>query len=263
VARRRKAQTRILNCEPSRDTEKDWRVPHARRARGLAAAPRLPASKDLREAWWKIGEQGSSGSCVGWAVADGVLRWHFAKVGRLQQAERLSPRFVWMASKETDQFSSRPTTFIERAGTSIKSALDIARKYGVVRETILPFASARLYSGELESFYATAALLKIALYIRLDSQSQWRDWLARNGPIATRLDVDDTWDGAKAAGGNLDVYLPETRRGGHAVSIVGYTPDRFIVRNSWGTGWGDQGFGYASLEYADDAFTEAYGVVVA
>ena len=44
------------------------------------------------------------------------------------------------------------------------------------------------------------------------------------------------------------------------VALVGYTPDRFIVRNSWGTGWGDKGFGYASLAYAQDAFTEAYGV---
>jgi C1A family cysteine protease len=59
----------------------------------------------------------------------------------------------------------------------------------------------------------------------------------------------------------MDVYRPETMRGGHAVALVGYTPDRFIVRNSWGTtGWGDQGFGYASLAYAQQAFTEAYGV---
>jgi C1A family cysteine protease len=73
--------------------------------------------------------------------------------------------------------------------------------------------------------------------------------------------VDRTWDEAKSNAGNLDVYQPETRRGGHAVALVGYTSDRFIVRNSWGTtGWGDQGFGYASSAYAQDAFTEAYGV---
>ena len=44
--------------------------------------------------------------------------------------------------------------------------------------------------------------------------------------------------------------------------MVGYTADRFIIRNSWGTGWGDKGFGYASIPYARDAFTEAYGVTV-
>ena len=72
--------------------------------------------------------------------------------------------------------------------------------------------------------------------------------------------MDATWDNADKTGGNLDVYQPATTRGGHAVALVGYTADRFIVRNSWGTGWGDQGFGYASLPYARAAFTEAYGI---
>ncbi|MGQ0669311.1 MAG: C1 family peptidase [Actinomycetota bacterium] len=62
--------------------------------------------------------------------------------------------------------------------------------------------------------------------------------------------------------GDLDVYLPATRRGGHAVAIAGYTPDRFVVRNSWGTTWGDRGFAYASAAYAQAAFTEAYGISV-
>ena len=44
------------------------------------------------------------------------------------------------------------------------------------------------------------------------------------------------------------------------MTLVGYTPEAFIVRNSWGTGWGDRGFAYASLAYAQAAFTEAYGV---
>ena len=46
------------------------------------------------------------------------------------------------------------------------------------------------------------------------------------------------------------------------VALVGYVNGRFIVRNSWGTGWGDKGFAYAADTYAQPAFTEAYGVVV-
>lgn len=28
----------------------------------------------------------------------------------------------------------------------------------------------------------------------------------------------------------------------HAVNLVGYGPDYYILRNSWGTGWGDGGY---------------------
>jgi C1A family cysteine protease len=76
-----------------------------------------------------------------------------------------------------------------------------------------------------------------------------------------RLNVDRTWDEATATEGELENYKQETARGGHAVALVGYTrQNRFITRNSWGTGWGDKGYGYASEEYAQQAFTEAYGV---
>jgi hypothetical protein len=257
---------RILNIVPSRETERDWRFEHADQA-GLLEVRReaIPSAKDLRADWWKVGNQGSSGSCVGWATADSVLRWHFVASGRLKQPEKLSPRFTWMASKETDQFHSAPTTFIEAAGTSIKAALDLSRKYGAVRERVLPFASGALFTGEEAAFYARAARYKIASYFNLSLRrpsdiEEWRRWIAQNGPILTRLNVDRTWHEARGNGGNLDTYRRETAGGGHAVALVGYTPDRFIVRNSWGTSWGDKGFGYASLAYAQDAFTEAYGV---
>ena len=66
-----------------------------------------------------------------------------------------------------------------------------------------------------------------------------------------------------AAKSKLDTYQAKTASGGHAVCVVGYTKDkRFIIRNSWGTGWGDKGFAYAADSYAQPAFTEAYGVTL-
>jgi C1A family cysteine protease len=31
-------------------------------------------------------------------------------------------------------------------------------------------------------------------------------------------------------------------QGGHAVTIVGYTSEAWIVKNSWGPGWGEKGY---------------------
>jgi hypothetical protein len=251
---------RILNCIPSKDTHNDWTIAHAP-ASGMLMAAAIPTAIDLRESWWKIGDQGSTGSCVGWALADSLLRWHFVKAGIINRKDKLSVRFPWMAAKETDEFSLRPSTFIESDGTSLKAALDVARLYGAVRDAVLPFSPATLYQGELKTFYALASQLKIASYFNLGSNLQnWRTWLATNGPILVRLDVDNTWMNAGLTQGRLEAYQKGTQQGGHAVALVGYTSTTFIVRNSWGTRWGNVGFGYASLAYAQVAFTEAYGV---
>jgi hypothetical protein len=252
----------ILNCLPSRNIERDWSINNAGDA-GLLATTTTPPSKDLREGWWKIGDQSFNGSCVGWATADSVLRWHFVKANRLTQTELLSMRYIWIASKETDDLVAQPTTFIETEGTRVKAALDIARNFGVVLDSILPYQTGTLYQGETNTFYALAAQRRIASYFNLGRDlTVWQNWIANHGPILTRFDVDTTWYDATKNQGNMDTYQPGTRKGGHAVALVGYTSDRFIVRNSWGTDWGNKGFGYASPAYATAAFTEAYGVTL-
>jgi C1A family cysteine protease len=257
-------QTRICNLLPSRDTDKDWRFADAMAA-GLLTAKALPKSVDLRQSWWGANNQGGTGSCVGWACADGVLRAHLVEAGKLSEQQLLSPRFVWMASKETDAYNVRPQTFIEEAGTTLKAAMDVIRKYGCVLEEDLPFAiDTHMYKGPERGFYAKASTRKAANYFNLALNfNEWKSWLANHGPILAGLNVDDTWDDAAKTQGKLDKYKAKTAYGGHAVAIVGYSGDRFIIRNSWGTSWGDQGFAYASTDYVKAAFfEESYGITL-
>lgn len=267
----------ILNCSESKCTDTDWNFDDAASAQQVTFDATNTAliseevlttpsttSKDLRKDWWPIENQGKTGACVGYATADGVLRWHYTQKGLIEQTVRPSVRFIWMANKETDHLIRYPTTFLESAGTSTKLALSIAQKYGCVLEHMLPM-NGKLSPLPVSTFFAIAAQFRIKSYYNLgsgiDKLKDWRAWIDRVGPILTRLDVDETWMKAAKTKGELKRRTGQVK-GGHAVCLVGYTKDHFIVRNSWGTDWGDEGFGYASNEYAAASFTEAYGATM-
>ncbi|MGA8891698.1 MAG: C1 family peptidase [Anaeromyxobacteraceae bacterium] len=264
--RRLPLERRILNVFPSRGTEGDWGIDVAVASGAIRKVARLPREVDLREAWWGVGDQGATGACVGWAATDGVLRYHLVKARRLRKDQRLSPRFTWMASKETDGNTQRPETFIEKAGTSLKAALDVGRRYGSVLDSLLPFDVDHLmFTGDVDHFYAAASQRKVAGYYNLGrSLRAWRTWLASHGPVVGAIGVDDSWHRAGRSKGRLDRFRPSSIEGGHAVCVVGYRADgRFIVRNSWGRGWGDGGFAYATDAWVRAAFlAESYGITV-
>src|SRR5262249_10273930 len=133
------SSNRVLNCVPSPEPERDWGVAQAAAAGALEAGAPPPPAPPPRGGWGPGSAREETGSCVGQAAADGVCRWHFVESGRLPRSRPLSPRYLWMAAKETDQYTDTPSTFLEREGTSLKAALDIARRYGVVTEGELPF----------------------------------------------------------------------------------------------------------------------------
>ncbi len=258
----------VLNCIKSQDMDDDWIFGDAVGAEFLVSEGDPPNSVDLRQDWWTIRDQKTSGACVGFATADGVLRWHYVTQELIEKDELISPRFIWMANKETDNFTSYPTSFLDSAGTSTKLALKVAKKYGCVLESMLPMEG-RLSRMGPRAFFSIASQYRINAYYNLMNEDgchmkRIKFWLANHGPVLTRLDVDEAFKYAQKTEGHLENYdtSEASRNGGHAVCLVGYTPDYLIVRNSWGDNWGDNGFAYAHNSYAREAFTEAYGAVL-
>jgi C1A family cysteine protease len=60
----------------------------------------------------------------------------------------------------------------------------------------------------------------------------------------------------------LTSFDPATVRDRHAAALVGYGPGHFLLRSSWGTDWGDGGYGRLADGYAADAVEESYGIVM-
>ena len=80
-------------------------------------------------------------------------------------------------------------------------------------------------------------------YATIGSMICLKQALILNGPCVGALPVYDSrvtefWD---------SVY--GDYQGGHAVAIVGYNEDGFIIRNSWGKSYGDNG--YSVISYDD------------
>jgi len=264
---------RVLNVGPSPAREEDH-TPDAAEAAGQLRAVDPPERVDLRAPWYTVRDQGKTGSCVGWALADSVMWRQLVAASRLAQDQRLSPRFMWMAAKEmraklTDvkgEPAWHPTTFLERGMTDVKSALDVARIYGAALETELPFDDG-LYDGSIEEFYESAALRKITHYYRLDTDEDpaatrflyWRRWIAQHGPVLVVLTVDQAFvDGPHL----LEDYDRGSASFNHAAALVGYAPNGFLIRCSWGDSWGQDGYAVATEPYIMDATLESYGVVV-
>lgn len=267
----------VLNCVKSAKTETDWTIAEAIDGQLINLGCKPQRRLDLRRKWWPVSNQHPTGACVGYAVADGVLRFLYVKHKLMRKDQKPSVRFIWMANKETDDLTKYPTTFLETAGTSTKLALKVVKKYGCVDEDTLPMTSADglLSQMNIPSFFTQAAKYRIKSYINLRAQSEenedleplvkrWKCWLSQYGPILTRLDVDPQFSFASSKQYRLNLYKPDpgNKLGGHAVCIVGYTEKNFIIRNSWGKEWGKDGFAFVSYQYAFDAFTEAYGVIM-
>lgn len=84
-------------------------------------------------------------------------------------------------------------------------------------------------------------VLKIEKYAMVRSELALKQALLLNGPCVAGVFVRDP--------NAYDFWKGNSNLGGHAIAIVGYNKEGFIIRNSWGVKYGIQGYGV--IKYAD------------
>lgn len=212
----------------------------------------VPKSVDHSNLMSPIKDQGQLGSCVGFAVT-AMKEWqeqkeHLDEVAagkrdtRKNKAYDLSESWVYWKAKEIDAWPGEE-------GTSIRYAMKVLKNVGVPTEKAWPYDDidygkpkswAKLIAkwSIIDSYWSVSNLddLKIAL---LDGPV----------PIGVPVFYEFFFPGYD---GIIDLpYDPDAMYGGHAICAVGFNDKTKLVKfkNSWGTGWGQKGYGYLTYEY--------------
>jgi C1A family cysteine protease len=104
--------------------------------------------------------------------------------------------------------------------------------------------------------YKEALDHQITSYRRILTLDEMRRCLAEGFPFVFGFTVYESFESQEVAKtGIVQMPQPSERSiGGHAVLAVGYdeAQRRFIVRNSWGTGWGQKGYFTIPYDYVSN-----------
>jgi C1A family cysteine protease len=144
------------------------------------------------------------------------------------------------------------------SGASIRDAIKASALYGICPESEWPYNIAKFGSRPPAKCYTDALQDRAVKYQRVaQNLAQLKSCLALGLPIVIGFTVYDSFESNDVANTGY-VPLPKHNEqvlGGHAVLVVGYRDSdlKFIVRNSWSTQWGDNGYCYMPYAYLLDA----------
>ena len=211
----------------------------------LARIGPLPPSIDLRETCPPIWDQGALGSCTANAIA-GALEFDQRKQ---QLADIFDPSRLFIYYNERVMEG----TVDEDAGAMIRDGIKSVAKQGAPHETLWPYTLTKFRVKPPPAVYTDARKHAAVLYQRVSQDlAQMRGCLASGYPFVVGFSVYESFESAAVAKSGR-VPMPKTTErmvGGHAVLAIGYdhAAKRFLMRNSWGTGWGKAG--YFTMPYA-------------
>ncbi|MEB3187171.1 MAG: C1 family peptidase [bacterium] len=218
----------------------------------------LPARVDLRETG-KISpvyDQGSLGSCTAFAMGKGLRETLNNLAGN--PSPSLSALYMYYKEREARG------TVNEDSGALMIDGMDALKKHGICLDSTIPYNPAKFAVKPSAAAEKEAADQKISshkLHVGLEAL---KAELAAGHPAVFGFMVYRSFmSPVVARTGKMPMPRPsENIIGGHAVFIVGYDDAQkvLIIKNSWGTKWGDKGYFYMPYDYVtpdrvDEIFT--------
>jgi C1A family cysteine protease len=218
----------------------------------LAAA--LPPKTDLRPEFQPCFDQGLLGSCTANALA-GALQFLECKEGE-QPPVMPSRLFIYYNERSLEG------TVGSDSGAQIRDGIKSVVKQGYCSESCWPYVIANFALKPPSECYRQATRERVTQYLRLDrSLVPLLTCLASGYPFVFGFSVYQSFEsGTVANSGVVPMPKPGERLvGGHAVVGVGYDmgAKRFLVRNSWGSGWGQRGYFTMPFDYVTDPYLAA------
>lgn len=166
----------------------------------------------------------------------------------------LSRLFVYALARNEEEDPANPGhTMLERdEGTYIRSTFDVLSRYGVCDEYIWPYDPSKVFTSPSLMAQRQALGHKIHSYYRIASTGEDRvaeviSALRQNHPVVFGTKIGPSFQrlvGPGPVGPPTGVTI-----GGHCMVVVGFVGGMFIIKNSWGTGWGDKGCCLFTPEY--------------
>jgi len=232
------------------------------RKTGVGNGTVIPAKIDVREWCSPIEDQGALGSCTAQAAASLVEYFERRAFGKHIDVSR---RFLYKTTRNLMHATGD-------TGAFLRSTMGALVLFGVPPEEYWPY-NPPYFDKEPPAFcYAFAQNYKAINYYRLDTPGvtpqellkRIRENLVLGLPSMFGFTVYNSIDQADASGKIPFPSHNETIQGGHAITAVGYddglvikngaknsieTIGALLIRNSWGTGWGMNGYGWFPYAY--------------
>jgi C1A family cysteine protease len=221
----------------------------------------LPTSVDLREWCSPVEDQFDLGSCTANA-GTGLIEFFQRKAfGKHIDASRL---FLYKTTRNLMGVTGD-------TGAYLRSTMKAMVLFGTPPESIVPYRIADFEKEPTSFHYSYASNYQALEYYRLDPpgttaedllQRIWTN-LAAGLPSMFGFSVYSSIEQASETGMIPYPSENDSMDGGHAVVAVGYDDDieieheyagftsvgAFLIRNSWGVDWGDNGYGWLPYDY--------------